>query len=107
MLWWHDSATSAQLHRRRHSSVCLQGRDANRLLQRSIRAEDKKKKLPKHIARLAGVLDEWAVLHGRPFVLGALRYRDEVLALMEGELAEIALERPKKARRRRRHTALC
>jgi hypothetical protein len=66
-------------------------------LQRVIRAEEKKKKLPKQITRLVGMLDEWAALHSRPFVLGMLRYRDEVLALMEGELQEMALECPQRA----------
>lgn len=67
----------------------MQGRDANRLLQRSIKAEDKKKKLPKLSSKLRGSLVEWEQKSGKPFVLGSLVYATEVLDVIDNELKQL------------------
>ena len=77
----------------------MQGRDANRLLQRSIKAEDKKKKLPKLIARLQAALSEWELANGgKPFVLGTIVYAAEVLSAIEADLEQLNSIKPKKVR---------
>lgn len=74
----------------------MQGRDANRLLQRVIKAEEKKKKLPKAIVKLQGMLDEWQSSKGERFVMGRVDYRSEVLDVVETELRTMAEVKPKK-----------
>lgn len=75
----------------------VQGRDANRLLQRSIKAEDKKKKLPKLIAKLRATLSEWELAQGgKPFVLGTMVYATEVLDAIEADLEQLNAVKPKK-----------
>lgn len=74
----------------------MQGRDANRLLQRVIKAEEKKKRLPKTIAKLQGMLDEWQSSNGERFVVGRVDYRTEVLDVIEAELRAMAEIKPKK-----------
>lgn len=76
----------------------MQGRDANRLLQRVIKAEEKKKRLPKAILKLQGMLDEWQSSKGERFVMGRLDYRAEVLDVVEAELRAMAEVKPKKVR---------
>jgi hypothetical protein len=58
------------------------------MLQRIIKAEEKKKRLPKQIAKLHQMLDEWAspTSHGKPFVIGTVVYKAEVLVAIESEL---------------------
>jgi hypothetical protein len=73
----------------------VQGRDANRLLQRVIRAEEKKKKLPKLIAKLQSQLDAWESSTGQQFAVGRVDYRADVLALIESELTSMADYKPK------------
>lgn len=74
----------------------MQGRDANRLLQRVIRAEEKKKKLPKMMSKLQTQLDEWQASTGQRFALGRVDYRSDVLSLIESELTTMNDFRPKK-----------
>lgn len=79
----------------------MQGRDANRLLQRVIKAEEKKKKLPKLIAKLRQQLAEWQAPplgSSKPFVLGHLAYGPEVLDVIEEELKTMSDVKLKKAR---------
>ena len=79
----------------------LQGRDANRLLQRVIKAEEKKKKLPKLISKLRQQLADWQAPplgSGKPFVLGHLAYESEVLELIEEELKLMSDVKMKKVR---------
>ena len=66
------------------------------MLQRVIRAEDKKKKLPKLIAKLQAHLDEWQSSTGQPFALGRVDYRSDVLTLIESELTTMNEFKPKK-----------
>jgi hypothetical protein len=71
-----------------HVMLAVQGRDANRMLQRIIKAEEKKKRLPKQLAKLHQLLEEWAcpTSHGKPFVIGTVAYKAEVLDVIEAEL---------------------
>lgn len=93
---------SAVLKSEIENGVCatMQGRDANRLLQRVIKAEEKKKKLPKMIARLRQQLAEWQAppQSNKPFVLGHVAYGPEVLDLIEEELKVMADVKPRKVR---------
>lgn len=74
----------------------MQGRDANRVLQRVIKAEEKKKKLPKMIGKLHIQLEEWEASTGKPFALGHMEYKSDVLAVIENELKTMNEFRPKK-----------
>jgi hypothetical protein len=74
----------------------VQGRDANRLLQRVIRAEEKKKKLPKLIAKLQSQFDDWQSSTGQRFAVGRVDYRADVLTLIESELTIMTEIKPKK-----------
>jgi hypothetical protein len=76
----------------------VQGRDANRLLQRVIKAEDKKKKLPKLIAKLRQQLTDWEspAVGNKPFVLGTVAYATEVLDVIEEELKFVNEIKPRK-----------
>jgi hypothetical protein len=72
------------------------GKDANGLLQRVIRAEEKKKKLPKLIAKLQSQFDDWQSSTGQPFAVGRVDYRADVLTLIESELTIMTEIKPKK-----------
>ena len=86
----------------------LQGRDANRLLQRSIKAEDKKKRLPKLIAKLRSALSEWELANGgKPFVLGTIVYASEVLDAIEADLEQLNNVKPKTAKVRSGQALQC
>lgn len=61
-----------------------------------IKAEEKKKRLPKAIARLQSMLDDWQSSSGERFVLGRVDYRAEVLDTIEAELRGMAEIKPKK-----------
>lgn len=74
----------------------MQGRDANRLLQRAIKAEDKRKKLPKLMTRLVESLSMWDDVEGRPFTLGSFRYQEDVLSVIQEELTLMDRIKPKK-----------
>lgn len=66
------------------------------MLQRVIRAEEKKKKLPKLISKLQTQLDDWQTSTGQPFALGRVDYRSDVLSIVESELAIMNEFKPKK-----------
>jgi hypothetical protein len=54
----------------RHATVCMgrQGRDANRRLQRAIRAGKARERLPALVAGLGARAGAWAEAEGRPFL---------------------------------------
>ena len=97
-LVYHPSVAASRAVKLKRSA--LQGRDANRLLQRVIKAEEKKKKLPKMIARLRQQLAEWQAppQNNKAFVLGHVAYGAEVLDLIEEELKVMADVKPRKVR---------
>ena len=97
-LVYHPPLAASHAVRLKRSAV--QGRDANRLLQRVIKAEEKKKKLPKMIARLRQQLAEWQAppQNNKAFVLGHVAYDAEVLDLIEEELKVMADVKPRKVR---------
>ena len=78
----------------------MQGRDANRVLQRTIKAEERKKRLPRLLARLRQQLDEWDAAHGagRPFMLGGAAYRTQVLDVIEADFHTMAEMKPPRVR---------
>lgn len=78
----------------------MQGRDANRVLQRTIKAEERKKRLPKLIARLRQLLEEWGAAHGggAPFMLGAMPYATHVLDVIEDDFHAMADMKPPRVR---------
>ena len=53
----------------------VQGRDANRKLQRSIKAGKQRERLPGLVEQLRQVLTNWQMQHRLPFTFGARDYK--------------------------------
>ena len=63
-----------------------------------IKAEEKKKKLPKLISKLRQQLTDWqaAPCNNKPFVLGHVAYGPDVLDAIEEDLKMMSEVKPKK-----------
>lgn len=53
----------------------VQGRDANRKLQRSIKAGKQRERLPSLVEQLRQVLTQWQMQHRIPFTYGSQDYK--------------------------------
>ena len=65
------------VHSLRFFNQCLmvQGRDANRKLQRSIKAGKQRERLPSLVEQLRQVLTQWQMQHRIPFTYGSQDYK--------------------------------
>ncbi|KAK9803571.1 hypothetical protein WJX72_001222 [[Myrmecia] bisecta] len=71
------------------------GRDANRNLQKAIKASKTRAAMPAMIAQMRQVLQAWQAAEGRPFVYDGLDYQSEVLDAVAAELEREAEEKLK------------
>ena len=55
--------------------LVVQGRDANRKLQRSIKAGKQRERLPSLVEQLRQVLTQWQMQHRIPFTYGSQDYK--------------------------------
>ena len=74
------------------TSRALQGRDANRNLQRSLKAARLRERLPAAVQQLAGAATQWQDEHGGPFAYNGRPLLDKLHAMLE-EVQEEAHER--------------
>ena len=65
-------------------SKLLKGRDANRKLQRSIKAGKQRERVPGLVEQLRQVLTHWQMEHRQPFTYDGFDYR--VSTLLAGSL---------------------
>ena len=70
----------------------LQGRDANRNLQRSLKAAKLRERLPAAVQQLAGAVAQWQDERGAPFAYDGRPLLDILNTMLE-ELQEEALQR--------------
>lgn len=91
------------------ATLCLQGRDANKKLQRAIRAGKLRERLPTMLSEVRARLAEWRDCEGSAFLFDGKDYEFEVLDVMAAEVEEAAHARAAKAARsanaRRQSTA--
>eukprot|EP00775_Hariotina_reticulata_P001328 gene1328-1672_t len=75
------------------------GRDANKRLQRAIRATKLRERLPAMLSELRGRLLEWRECEDKPFLYDGKDYQSEVLDGLQAEVEEAAAQRAAKPAR--------
>eukprot|EP00878_Enallax_costatus_P027660 GHUV01029802.1.p1 GENE.GHUV01029802.1~~GHUV01029802.1.p1 ORF type:complete len:632 (+),score=237.56 GHUV01029802.1:325-2220(+) len=75
------------------------GRDANKKLQRAIKAAKVRDRLPAMLADVRVMLDEWRESEGEPFMYDGKDYQFEVLDVLAADVEEKAAARAAKAAR--------